>query len=237
MAVALPLRSRPAVGAVSPTGLVSDEVEELYDYDVLRQLSEPSMFIVRVSAPTVVLGGSQPRSVLQSAEGLGIRRRRGGGGAVLLQPDDVWVDWWIPRDDERWHVDVHECSYLVGQWWQQALSSVSCDTEMHRGAVIDDPATRVACFTGRGPGELFRHDRKVVGVTQWRVREGMFLSTVLHEAPSTALAAALLPGSTALVDALDHHTLTSLDIDGDQVLLHLRAASQPVTVRQLYLLA
>lgn len=215
-----------------------DDVEELYDYDALRQLSEPTMLVVRVATPVVVLGSTQPREALIDDLGdVGLRRRRGGGGAVLLRPDDVWVDWWIPSSDPRWSVDILSSSFLVGGWWEYALRSSGVSGDMHRDRVVDDPRFRVACFSGRGPGEIFVDDRKAVGLTQWRVREGAFVSTVLPEHDSTALVGLLRDPDPALRTELTHHGLASLDLDADVVTFFLRSASEPAAVRELYLLA
>ena len=55
---------------------------------------------------------------------------------------------------------------------------------VHEGPLEDEPDYRVVCFAGRGPGEVFVEGRKAVGLTQWRVREGLFVSTVLHAGPT-----------------------------------------------------
>ena len=70
---------------------------------------------------------------------------------------------------------------MVGQWWADVLSDVvDGDVTVHDGPLEGDPAYRLVCFAGRGPGEVFVDDKKAVGVTQWRVREGIFVSTVMH---------------------------------------------------------
>jgi lipoate-protein ligase A len=217
---------------------MSFDIEELYDYDTLRQLQHPTMFSIRLGAPTIVLGGSQSDAILADAAGaVPLRRRRGGGGAVLLQPGDAWVDWWIPRDDPRWRVDIHECSYMVGEWWRIALSTVGVAATMHVGNVIDEPEHRVACFSGRGPGEIFIDNRKAVGLTQWRVREGMFLSTVFHASPSIDLLMFLREPAPTLGDALGHHQLDLLGLDAEDLVAQLRHLSAPESFRQLFLLA
>ena len=160
---------------------MKDGVEELYDYGALRSLASTTMLIVRPSEPTVVLGGSQSLNVIGEGQlsDFALRRRRGGGGLVLLQPDDVWIDWWIPATDGRWSSDVHVTSRRVGEWWRSVLAPrIDREVVVHEGSLAGRPAWRVACFAGRGPGEIFVDGRKVVGVSQWRVREGAFVSTV-----------------------------------------------------------
>ncbi len=240
MALAPRARSRPPVGAVSSSRLVKDGVEELYDYGVLRALEIPTLLIIRPSEPTLVLGGSQSLAVLadESPSHMSVRRRRGGGGLVLLQPDDVWIDWWIPAGDPRWSRDVHVTSYRVGTWWRDVLTPrIERDVVMHQGSLEGSTALRVACFAGRGPGEIFVDGRKAVGVTQWRVREGVFVSTVMHAHASAPLLEALEDVPEGLVDALEHHTLSTLGIDPDDVTAALIEQSQPIDVRQLFLLA
>ena len=146
------------MGAVLASRLVSSEVEELYDYNVVRSLSEPTMFVVRLGEPTLVLGSSQSVKILDRNKvgSLALRRRRGGGGLVLLQPDDLWVDWWIPAADARWSPDVRASSLLVGGWWHEVLTKhVQGDVSTHEGALEGEEAHRVVCFAGRGPGEVF----------------------------------------------------------------------------------
>jgi lipoate-protein ligase A len=219
---------------------VKGAVEELYDYDVLRALTSPTMMIVRISEPIFVLGGSQSLDVLDEERRarVALRRRRGGGGVVLLQPDDVWIDWWIPADDERWSPDVHVTSHRVGECWYDVLvERHEGDVLVHQGALAGDPAWRVACFAGRGPGEVFVDGRKAVGVTQWRVREGVFVSTVLPSRSSAPLLDVMANVPEGLASALEHHTLSTLDLDGDDVTSALITRSQPVDIRQLFLIA
>ena len=219
---------------------MKDDVEELYDYDALRRLRSPTVFVVRTSKPTFVLGGSQSTSVIndQRRAEVALRRRRGGGGIVRLHPDDVWIDWWLPADDPRWSNDVHVTSHRVGEWWGEVLTErVTLPVHIHLGALEGEISWRVACFAGRGPGEVFVGERKVVGVTQWRVREGVFISSVLHAQPSSAIMEILATVPEGLDAALAHHTLESLDLDGDDVTSALVSLSHPVDVRQLYLIA
>jgi lipoate-protein ligase A len=228
-------RPRSVVGALSASGLVSRQVPELYDYDKLRAETAPLMFVVRAPRPTLVLGSSQREDILK-AERLGdmpLRRRRGGGGLVLLQPDDLWVDWWIPADDARWSPDVHVSALQAGAWWRSALSGrIEGDITVHDGPLEGDPAYRLVCFAGSGPGEVFVDAKKAVGITQWRVREGMFLSSVLPTHSSTTILELLKSVPEGLSDALEHHVLSSLgEVSSSELLEVLRVASGPWTVR------
>jgi lipoate-protein ligase A len=227
------------VGAVFTTRLVTEDVEELYDYAVLRALREPTMFVVRLAQPTLVLGASQSPELLDSQKlgSMALRRRRGGGGLVLLQPDDLWVDWWIPADDARWSGDVRASSLRVGGWWRQVLGDhVEGEVTMHEGPLEGDSRHRVVCFAGRGPGEVFVNGRKAVGLAQWRVREGIFATSVLHASPSTPVVALLADAPPGLAEALDHHVTATLNLDDPEALLvALRDQGGPWHERQFFL--
>lgn len=205
------------------------KVEDLYDYDWLRQLDVATVFVAHVSRETLVLGGNQSTDTVDvpSDVSLDVRRRRGGGGLVLLRPDDLWIDWWIPHGDPRWSNDVRVSSIQVGTWWADALKDlIEGDVRVHEGALEGESALRVVCFAGRGPGEVFVDDRKAVGLTQWRVREGVFVSTVLHAGATTDVLAYLSSVPAGLEEVLDHHTLRSLALaDRDSMIARLVDAS------------
>lgn len=202
------------------------EVDDLYDYSVLRRLEEATMFVARVTQPTLVLGGSQSSDVVDMSKlgSTSLRRRRGGGGLVLLRPHDLWIDWWVPQLDARWSHDVRVSSLQVGTWWAEVLQDfVKGRVSVHEDALEGERAFRVVCFAGRGPGEVFVDGRKAVGVTQWRVREGVFLSTVLHAEPTSDVIEYLASVPSGLSDALDHHALSSLErVDPDALVARLR---------------
>jgi lipoate-protein ligase A len=194
---------------------VSGRSAELYDYDEIRQFTRASVLSPVVAAPLIVLGSRQPDSVVRTSK-YQVRRRRGGGGAVLLGADDLWLDFWIPAHDDRHREDVRAAAALVGSWWCDFLVS------FHGGSfrVHEGPgAVAVACFgaTGDGEVELVRDDgetRKVVGLTQWRVREGSLLSTVLHAHSTSDLAAHLDGGAL-----FDHESLESLALIDDSAVI------------------
>jgi lipoate-protein ligase A len=210
---------------------VNDRLSELYDYDELRTQSDATMFVVHPNRATLVLGSTQSPDLLDATQvgEVPVRRRRGGGGLVLLEPDDLWIDWWIPADDPRWRADVHASSTMVGRWWADVLTNtVEGVITVHDGPLEGDPAYRLVCFAGRGPGEVFIDDHKVVGVTQWRVREGSFVSTVLRAQSSIGVLRFLKVVPDGLDRALEHQLATSLsELDAASVLEALRAASGP----------
>jgi lipoate-protein ligase A len=218
---------------------VNESITELHDYDELRSATTALMLVVQVDRPLLVLGSSQSLEILD-AVALGetpTRRRRGGGGLVLLQPGDLWVDWWIPASDDRWSDDVHVGSHRAGDWWKAALAPLlTGEISIHGGALEGDPAYRLVCFAGAGPGELFVDGRKAVGVTQWRVREGMFLSTALLNHGSAAIASYLRDVPEGLEAELNHHTMASLGIlDAQELIGSLREVSSPSTYRSITL--
>jgi lipoate-protein ligase A len=154
-------------------------------FDVERFRGEPTRLVLSREADrtTLVLGSTQQAELVSRFQieeaGVEVVRRRGGGGSVLLQPGDhVWMDAWIPRDDPLWAPDVSAAAWWVGAWWRDALGMAGhADWSVHEDGAAPGELGQLVCFAGRGPGELFVGQRKVVGVSQWRSREGaLFLS-------------------------------------------------------------
>jgi hypothetical protein len=161
---------------------VTEAPAALLDVDRIRALAVPTLGVLRAS-PMVVLGSTQRLEDLDAAalarDGLTVRRRRGGGGAVLLRPPDCWIELWLPATSSAERGDVRSTAYRVGEWWQVALRSLGVACDVHRGAVDGAAQGAVACFAGLGPGELSTEGRKLVGLSQWRAREGALVSSVL----------------------------------------------------------
>ncbi len=201
-------------------------VPELYDYSELRRGATATATVVHPRGAALVLGSSQSADILDPARcEMPRRRRRGGGGVVLVSPGDLWVDWWIPVGDPRWRGDARESSQLVGQWWASALAPyVAEPLIVHGGGLEGDASHRVVCFAGRGPGEVFVGARKVVGVTQWRVREGVFLSSMIPARDARDVLDCLREVPEGLMAALEHHTVGSLALD-ESVVERVLAAS------------
>ena len=217
--------------------------EDLYDYEALRQIPVATAFIVRVDEPFVVLGGSQPDTVVREdiEDFHPVRRRRGGGGVVLIQPDDLWIDWWIPAADERASDDVRRNALMAGEWWYRGLAQLLSGVPAIVGEGLTGPKElRTACFATAGPGELFLNDHKLVGLTQWSVREGIFLSTLLPAHSGAALANLLAEQPAGLAEALARVLdLTSLNLfdEAETIVSRVLAAAGVDRRRNLMLLA
>lgn len=208
---------------------MNGNVADLYDYATLRTLDVSTMFVPRIARSLLVLGSSQSIDVLDRAatQNVALRRRKGGGGLVLLGPDDLWVDWWIPANDEREISDVRADSLRVGALWRDVLSSrVALPVTVHQGSLEGELEHRVVCFAGKGPGEVFVAGRKAVGVTQWRVREGSFLSTVLLAQHTSDVLSYLREVPEGLDDALDPFLTSELaPFDAEAMVEELGRAS------------
>jgi len=101
---------------------------------------------------------------------------------VLLRPGDhLWIEAWIPRRDPLWGADVGVAAAWVGHWWSAALASLGGpECAVHEGRAVPGELGALVCFSGRGPGEVFQHGRKVMGVSQWRGREGALFHTCAY---------------------------------------------------------
>ena len=155
----------------------------LFDVDSLRLLGHRVAIVRTVEQPTLVLGSTQDAGIVdpEAVERLGVRvaRRRSGGGAVLLEPGRMlWVDTWVPRGDPLWHEDVGRSPIWIGEWWLAALGAEGL--EVHRGRPTAARWSRQICFAGVGPGEVVDAHRKVVGVAQWRSREGVLSHAIAY---------------------------------------------------------
>jgi len=176
------------VGAVSRSGLLRLPPAPLSLIDVDQFRAEPRrVAVVRgIPRPTLVLGSTQPEAVVSAdaleAHGVGLARRRGGGGLVYLDPaDPLWLDAWIPRDDPLWVADVAAAAEWIGAWWTRALAEVGvAGVHVHAGRAVPGEYGELICFAGRGPGEVFVGGRKVVGLSQWRAREGALFSSCAY---------------------------------------------------------
>jgi hypothetical protein len=87
------------------------------------------------------------------------------------------MDAWIPRDDPLWLHDVGRAAEWAGMWWSSALVDMGTSGfEVHTGRAVPGELGELVCFAGRGPGEVLHSRKKVVGLSQWRSREGALFS-------------------------------------------------------------
>lgn len=151
-----------------------------------------SVWLVRSQSKTIVLGSSQRDDVvdLESATKADFKvcKRRTGGGAVLVDETCVWVDVTLPRDHQWWTDDVSASMLWLGEAWAHMLSQFSRDTTfgVHHGAMIRSVAADAVCFAGRAPGEVFVGNKKIVGISQRRSREGARFQCALYTYWSTS---------------------------------------------------
>jgi lipoate-protein ligase A len=140
----------------------------------------------RADRPALVLGSTQDLDDVDrnraARAGVAVVRRRSGGGAVLIGPaDPLWLDLWVPRGDPLWSDDVVVAAWWVGEWWAAALRHAGgAGVAVHRGGGTGGPLARRICFAGVGPGEVTVEGRKVVGIAQWRCREGALFHTCAY---------------------------------------------------------
>jgi len=202
---------------------VTEALAPLFDVEVVRSLAVPTVGILRRSTSTVVLGSTQHVADLDgraiARDGVSVRRRRGGGGAVLLRPDDCWVELWLPATSATERGDVRSTAYRVGEWWEVALAGLGVSAVQHRGGVRDADQGAIACFAGLGPGELTVTGRKLVGLSQWRAREGSLVSSVVAARVPEDLSVYLASGDVSVPQLKLATCLSEVmpDVGADQV--------------------
>jgi lipoate-protein ligase A len=158
-----------------------------FDIEGFRRTPGRLVVVRRVEGPTVVLGSTQSESVIDAVRaetaGVTVARRRSGGGAVVLQPGDpIWIDIWVPAGDPLWSPDVGRAAMWVGRWWSEVIEGLAPVTALvHRGATTRDEWSARVCFAGTGPGEVSVGGRKVVGLAQWRGREGTLVHACAYQ--------------------------------------------------------
>lgn len=159
------------------------------------------MVVRSVDRPILVLGSTQAATVVDLPRlrhaGVELVRRRSGGGAVLLGPGaQVWVDMWVPRDDSLWSDEPRRSAERVGEWWAASLSLGLSPGDgrvtVHRGPAVPGPAGDLVCFAGVGAGEVLVDGRKLVGLAQWRSRQGALVHGCAYRAWDPAGIAGLL---------------------------------------------
>ena len=140
-----------------------------------------TVWLHQVNRPALVLGSAQPESHVDidraESAGLEVCRRRSGGGVVLVQPEDCWIDVFIPSDDQLWVDDVGRAFGWIGDLWAEVLAACGLtDCRVHSGNPENRELGRVLCFGGLGHGEVTAEvngvRQKVLGLSQRRTRAG-----------------------------------------------------------------
>ena len=167
---------------------------ELFKLERSMAFSAPTVRVLTVSAPTIVLGSSQSFEVVNQAStvdrGVDVVRRRSGGGAVWLDDDLLWVDVFVPAVDHLWDSDIGRSMWWLGDAWVCALTAVGVSgAVVHKGPMVTSDWSALVCFAGLGPGEVTIGGKKVVGISQRRTRAGALLQcgVVRQWAPSAFL--------------------------------------------------
>jgi lipoate-protein ligase A len=159
---------------------------------------ERAVWVHNVDAPALVLGSAQQRELVDRrlADLVGVRvvKRRSGGGAVLVVPGEVaWLDVLLPVADPLWEDDVSLSGLWLGQVWQAALDDLGLvGSLVHTGALACGSLGRLVCFGAVGPGEVTLDDRKVVGISQRRNRQGARFQCAVYRRWQPDLLARLL---------------------------------------------
>lgn len=172
--------------------------------DVLVWWFEPTV-------PALILGSTQSEDLLDldrcRQRGVDVVKRRSGGGLVFVSPHHtLWVDVIVPRDHPAWRVDVGRASEWIGEVWLAALSRSSIDSGdrplwIHRGAQESTTWSKLICFAGRGPGEIFdERGRKVVGISQRRTRSWARFQCALSLRWEPSVFVDLIPDGPTIAD-------------------------------------
>lgn len=143
-----------------------------------------AMWWCSVTQPALILGSTQKDNVVDhdsaARAGIEVAQRRSGGGLVYVHPDNsIWIDITISRDDALWNDDVSRSMLWLGDVWSAALAPW-ISTASHRGQFDAGRDGQTVCFASTSPGEVFRNDAKVVGISQRRTRDGARFQCVVY---------------------------------------------------------
>lgn len=207
-------------------------VAELHARAMPTEGEAPELWVMQPSAPAIAMGSSQRPALFDesrlAAHGVELAPRRSGGGAVFIDPArTVWIDLLAPRSSRWWSSELSQNFMMVGAAWQQALASLAVDTDLCAEAPRRTEAAALACWAGRGWGELTvgPDHAKVVGLSQRRTRWGCRVQamavldgssarvgdyvlapnqSVIHEAiPTTTVAITVAALQAAVLDAFE----------------------------------
>ncbi len=186
--------------------------------------------VIRVHQPTdpaLVLGSTQSLDLvdMNKAKQLGIEvvKRQSGGGAVYVSSSNVlWIDLELPRKDLLFKEDISHSFTWLGKAWMDALSHISAGSDfveigpldVYDGTATRDEISRLVCFAGRSPGEVFVGNKKMIGLSQRRTRAGSLFQCAVALSWDPSIYAELLPVDIGSLEGLVY----SLPIKKDLVL-------------------
>ncbi len=134
--------------------------------------------ICKVQKSSVVLGSAQklfqlPKWVNEA--NIDVVSRRSGGGAVWICPDHyVWIDVFLPFGDVLICREISSSFFWLGTVLVEVLEKIGLqEVQMYRGSFVTTPWSSAICFSSKSPGEVFVANKKVVGISQRRTREGV----------------------------------------------------------------
>jgi lipoate-protein ligase A len=148
-------------------------------FDALAETAVPTLRWYRSTAPAIVVGRGQADLRLRDV-GIAVATRFSGGGAVWLSPDVLSLDVLLPTGHPWASQRLTEAFDHVGGAWVAGLREVGVTgltvhdgpaTARRRGTARQQLLAAV-CYATRGRGEVFWHDRKIVGLAQRRRRHG-----------------------------------------------------------------
>lgn len=171
-----------------------------YHIDLSEQLlkeaspNEPAtLYWSQAESAGLVLGFSQQESVLNPralfTQAIPLYHRRAGGTAVLVGPELLSLDAFLPTGHPLILPDIVESYRWFGTAWVKTLSSLGVDSrvvlpeEAHeQRALLKEEATRSresilkrACFGSISSYEVIANGHKVVGLDMIRRRTGSLL--------------------------------------------------------------
>lgn len=137
----------------------------------------PTMWWFECERTALVLGSTQSEEIIDREScrqrDVDVARRRSGGGLVVVGDGRVvWLDVLIPRGHHLWDDDLSRSGRWLADAWSAGLGGLGLsDLVTHSGPMVRTRWSDLVCFDGRGPGEIFLEDSKLVGVSQRRTRE------------------------------------------------------------------
>ncbi|CAB4602004.1 unannotated protein [freshwater metagenome] len=188
---------------------------------------ERAVWWCRVSEPALILGSTQSETDVNAdaaaTAGIAITRRRSGGGAVFVHPQEsIWIDVTIARDDPFWVDDVATSMTWLGNSFVTALQPW-LHTHVFTGAFDAGLDGRAVCFASSSPGEVFAEDKKLVGISQRRGRDGARFQCVVYRTWQPSEWSLLLSDSNVAM-RLEQLSVAVIDADPRAVVAAVVAA-------------